>query len=152
MLNLCVQVPRKFAVLLVTWVKKNQSAGRCWLQNGKSARNCDTICILNYLDQNKGLNKNKTSTYIQLLLLLMSLMNNNIILCYFYDKFSNKSYSSSYLRLIYLSIFFSNYWYRYSNCDVPMLVQKYPLALDTIKGHTKLKKNANITCLSYNSL
>ena len=80
--------------------ENDQSVDRCWLQNGKSARNCDTVCILNYLDQNKGLNENKTSTYIQLLLLLMSLMNNNIILCYFYDKFSNKSYSNSYLPLI----------------------------------------------------
>ena len=53
--------------------ENDQSAGRCWLQNGKSARKCDTVCILNYLDQNKGLNENKTSTYIQLLLLHMSL-------------------------------------------------------------------------------
>ena len=62
--------------------ENDQSAGRCWLQNGKSAQNCDSVCILNYLDQNKGLNENKTSTYIQLLLLHMSLMNNSIIVCY----------------------------------------------------------------------
>lgn len=62
--------------------ENDQSAGRSWLQNRKSARNCDTVCILNYLDQNKGLNENKTVTYIQLLLLHMSLMNNSIIVCY----------------------------------------------------------------------
>lgn len=65
--------------------ENDQSAGRCWLQNRKSARNCDTVCILNYLDQNKGLNENKTSTYIQLLLLHMSIMNNNIIVCYLWQ-------------------------------------------------------------------
>ena len=63
--------------------ENDQSAGRCWLQNGKSARNCDSVHS-KLFGSEQGVKRKQNIHFhsVTFITYEQSLMNNSIIVCY----------------------------------------------------------------------